>query len=1075
MKRQTAMFLAAVFAATGILSGFAWAEEAEAVLPDNFSAEEILSDIENVNLTAEERELPVLLAAENPDIPAGGVLTETDFESATPEQIAPFTYKDAVISTHEELETGKALQLTGGKSSTTATAEFSPTWLLDTGGDTDASKEGPNALAVTEFDIKFDGLVKNAANMEVQLSWKDDTSRTFIQRFRFDGNEKQFQMCNKSKVFINSEAEGVPELEDGRWYRIRIVVHATRPGGNASKKVSGYIDGVQAFKENEFISTTKGKVNAYDKLTFTGLSANGMECNAHIDNFSVFKVNANTPTAPVDKGGLISVLRRADAKYRAAKIGTKEGEYLQENYETFGAAIKGAMTVYQAEGVTTEDLADAQKALAQAMEAFQPNGAPVGVEHIYYNGDYGPVTDLSETNSLDVEVSVFAEANANDTESVALAAVLYQKDDKFVNGRPLAVTVSGPENVAKLSASQLGVYFDLSPYINHENLFVKVMLWRDFESLYPWMVPSVRAFESSDAKAAQTVDEDMSDLSAQPMQSSQTVISEEETKVTVTVPAAAGADITLVAARKGIRHSDLKGTNGENFEERLSFFGQETAGENNAAVFEFIPRDGTGIYYVYSYCKSTDSFRELAVDYFDVGDTKKALDAVYQAGTNGQAVKNVLVEKKQTLEIDVPIFNTAVSENISFDEIAAQLNTKLYAATELELFRSELKQALGLALVNRSANAETVCGVLNRDSAISAAEELGILDKQSANETKRYERFLAFDSGRKSKMYQVIANDARPYTVQTLRKSVHDAILVAQVSEAKSWDSINTSFAESEDLLDVTGYNSLDANQKGKVCQIVYDKRGIGSMQRLLDVVKSAVASVTENVGGGGGGGGGSRPSSGGSYSGGYDAVVSDPTIEDGKENPMDKTKDTFTDLEDVPWAKEAISVLAARGVINGVGNGLFAPNEPVKREEFLKMAVTMLGLLDESAEAGFEDVNRGDWFYPYVASGYSLGVVNGVSDNMFGAGQKLTRQDLALLIYRFGSIANVPFEEDGEYILFDDDEQFTQCGRAAVSALAKSGIVSGAGANLFLPLDSCTRAEAAKMLYAMDKLIIGR
>ena len=189
----------------------------------------------------------------------------------------------------------------------------------------------------------------------------------------------------------------------------------------------------------------------------------------------------------------------------------------------------------------------------------------------------------------------------------------------------------------------------------------------------------------------------------------------------------------------------------------------------------------------------------------------------------------------------------------------------------------------------------------------------------------------------------------------------------------------------------------------------------------------------------------------------------------------MDQVKSSFADLEDVPWAKEAIGVLAARGVLQGVGGGYFAPNEPVKREEFLKMAVMMFGLLDETAAADFSDVSQSDWFYPYVATGVSLGVVNGVTEELFGSGQELTRQDLALLIYRFGNIANVAFEEEGEYILFDDDEQFTACGRTAVSALAKSGVVNGTGANLFLPLSSCTRAEAPKMLYEVDKLVIGK
>lgn len=1100
MKRKLALVLAAALAVSGTWSGLALAEtpepetsggaaveaaekapqESAEVLPEEGEAGDVI-DSEMVPEVEPAGKLE--LAADT--LPVGGVLERNDFEKAGADGLyAPFVTKDLPISEHADPATGHALQITGGSSAATVTAEFADehgTQVLN-------GNEGKGVETMTEFDIKFDNLVQSKGNLEIRLAWKDRgnaNAGTYIHRLAFNGAEKQFQIYGTTtggnKGFYSSLLEDVPEIEDGRWYRIRIVIHATKAGGSAQKQVSAYIDGVKAFENVGFTSTSSGKVNIYDQIIFTGLSGTNAECKAHIDNFLVYKKNEQNPELPVDKSRLISIIRQGDKLYREAVQGLGEDEYYPDHCGALHDAVAAAMEVYEAEDLTEEAAEAAANRLYTVVENFKPNGFPVKTEYLSYtNGRGQTVTDLNETDQLVVSAGAYGDVNAQSTEPVALAAVLCRKDENFAGGKPLAVAGSNLETVDRLGEKVLSAVLDLTPFADREELFVKVMLWKDFETLYPWMIPAAVHFDGqadllADGDADGGPDGDGTENpAAAPMQAVQTVISEAETKVTVTVPAAQGTEVTLLVPQKGMELSDMKNISGAGFGNHVDFAGQETAGEGEKAVFEFVPQGGSGNYHFYSYCKQADSFRELTVEYFDVSDIRDTLDDLYAAGVNGPAVKSILIEKQRILQVDTPLFAAAVNEGISFDKVAEEINDRHYSTLELELFRTELSGALGLALVNQSGKAETVTGVLNRGAAISAAAELGILENQTAEEAVRYERFMAFDAGRKNRMFKTLET-GRDYTQSTLRDAMHEAVLVAQVGEAKSWDSVSAAFADSPDLIASAGYGNLSENQKGKVCQKVYSGRDVYSMDRLLSVLRNAIAAVAGGGSGGSTGGGGGRPASGGGITGGYEATVPNQEPSGEQEKPMDQVKSSFADLEDVPWAKEAIGVLAARGVLQGVGGGYFAPNEPVKREEFLKMAVMMFGLLDETAAADFSDVSQSDWFYPYVATGVSLGVVNGVTEELFGSGQELTRQDLALLIYRFGNIANVAFEEEGEYILFDDDEQFTACGRTAVSALAKSGVVNGTGANLFLPLSSCTRAEAAKMLYEVDKLVIGK
>ena len=219
-----------------------------------------------------------------------------------------------------------------------------------------------------------------------------------------------------------------------------------------------------------------------------------------------------------------------------------------------------------------------------------------------------------------------------------------------------------------------------------------------------------------------------------------------------------------------------------------------------------------------------------------------------------------------------------------------------------------------------------------------------------------------------------------------------------------------------------------------------------------------------------------SRPSTNGDGGKKSDGIVvsgGTPKEEDEEDEPtaMQKAEKKFTDLDSVEWAKSAIIEFAANGFVDGKAEGIFAPNDKITREEFVKLVVNVFGFYNENAQCTFADSASNDWHYSYIASAAEKGIVNGVSDTSFGVGEVVTRQDMAVILYRIAKMINLELTPDGEYIPFADEIHISDYAAEAVKELSKSGVINGAGNNSFLPLESATRAQAVKMIYEAYKL----
>ena len=165
------------------------------------------------------------------------------------------------------------------------------------------------------------------------------------------------------------------------------------------------------------------------------------------------------------------------------------------------------------------------------------------------------------------------------------------------------------------------------------------------------------------------------------------------------------------------------------------------------------------------------------------------------------------------------------------------------------------------------------------------------------------------------------------------------------------------------------------------------------------------------------------------------------------------------------------IEALAQRGIINGKTENSFEPASTMTRAEFATIITRGLGL-PEKAVAGFADVKESDWFFKYINTAYSYGIIRGISDTEFNPNGVITRQEAAVMMARASKLCGIDTEisEDDArdtLALFTDYTTLESWAKNAVAFCLEKGIILDEGTEI-VPLYKVTRAEVASMVYNM-------
>ena len=178
----------------------------------------------------------------------------------------------------------------------------------------------------------------------------------------------------------------------------------------------------------------------------------------------------------------------------------------------------------------------------------------------------------------------------------------------------------------------------------------------------------------------------------------------------------------------------------------------------------------------------------------------------------------------------------------------------------------------------------------------------------------------------------------------------------------------------------------------------------------------------------------------------------------------------TVTGFNDVPldhWAKPPIQSLTARGIIAGTTPTTYAPDQSIRRGDFVLMLYRAAGKPALEAPATFSDVKPEDYYAAAIAWAEAKGIAQGDGTGVFNPTGTLTREQAFTFLYRALDDLNIPYTDATSDCLamFADTASVSDYAITPTATLVTMGVVSGAYGNLS-PADAITRAGMAKILY---------
>lgn len=177
-----------------------------------------------------------------------------------------------------------------------------------------------------------------------------------------------------------------------------------------------------------------------------------------------------------------------------------------------------------------------------------------------------------------------------------------------------------------------------------------------------------------------------------------------------------------------------------------------------------------------------------------------------------------------------------------------------------------------------------------------------------------------------------------------------------------------------------------------------------------------------------------------------------------------------FSDLAAGSWYYEAVRSALKNGLMNGTSAHTFSPDMPMTRAMLVTILWRMAGQPDAKASP-FADVVSGSWYAKAVYWAYDRGLVTGVSETAFAPNEPVTREALVTILYRYAALKqNLPAAGD-ELGRFADGKQVSAFARNAVNWALQTGLLTGVSKTKLSPKGLATRAQIAVLLERFLKL----
>ena len=171
-----------------------------------------------------------------------------------------------------------------------------------------------------------------------------------------------------------------------------------------------------------------------------------------------------------------------------------------------------------------------------------------------------------------------------------------------------------------------------------------------------------------------------------------------------------------------------------------------------------------------------------------------------------------------------------------------------------------------------------------------------------------------------------------------------------------------------------------------------------------------------------------------------------------------------FPDVAEGDWFYDAVRYAYETGLMDGVGDSLFAPNSETTRAQLVTILHRLAGQPEPGGDSGFADVETGTWYTDAVAWAAANGIVNGTTDTTFAPGEDITREQLVTVLYRYAESKGYDVSASADLSGYPDADQVQDYAQPAMAWAVAEGIVEGMDGTLN-PAGNASRAQIATIL----------
>ncbi|WP_418401499.1 S-layer homology domain-containing protein [Anaerotignum lactatifermentans] len=186
---------------------------------------------------------------------------------------------------------------------------------------------------------------------------------------------------------------------------------------------------------------------------------------------------------------------------------------------------------------------------------------------------------------------------------------------------------------------------------------------------------------------------------------------------------------------------------------------------------------------------------------------------------------------------------------------------------------------------------------------------------------------------------------------------------------------------------------------------------------------------------------------------------------EDKDDESTETTELNFTDVKESDWFYKGVAYVVDKDIMSGVSENEFAPSGKLTRAMLVQMLYNMESRPACDAENAFMDVPVGQWYTDAVIWANDAKIVSGMGEGLFAPNMEITREQMVAMLYNYAKYKGYDVTASADLSKFADNASVSTWAQPAMQWAVAEGYISGMGDNQLAPQGTATRAEIASVI----------